>query len=348
MIHQLSRSTTYLQTYVVHPQTGEHKLRSHATGFFIRASDALLLVTNWHVVTGLDPSAPSAMKEGNHPPHFIKATVAGKNGWLTELSMPLYNRSMQPLWGEHPLGGKVDIAIYPLPAELEDHFHFVDVHSVEDDTPIEEMIAKDVFILGYPFSRADMTGVFGEEAPYYIPVWKRGSIATEPALRLDGRVLLIDSLSRPGMSGAPVFIAQDTKLMGAGNAANSKAFERLLTRDNSAFREIDTTALTDVTTKHFRFMGLYSGTIGSTRLSEVALGKCWHVDTLLDLIANACEGKMPFHAPMPNVHYEAFLAETAGGQLVRKNVNGEVTERIALHKQHSGQSVLFSGWKVSL
>lgn len=330
MIHTLSRATSYVQTYFIHPETGEQVLRSHATGFFLRAGGALLLVTNWHVVTGLDPAAPSVVGLGRPPPHFLKVTVLGKNGRLTELSLPLYTPAMEPLWLEHPSGGDVDIVIYPLPIELEKRFQFVDIQSAEDDARIAETVAKDVFILGYPFNRDEMKGAFGDDAPYYIPVWKRGSIATEPALRLGGRVLLIDSLSRAGMSGAPVVIAQDDKLMGAGNAANSKAFERMLAGDNGAIMDVDTKALTDESIKRFRFLGVYSGTIGSTRLAEVALGKCWHVETLRELTASAREGVMPFHAPRPNGHYDAFFAQFAGGELIRKNVDGEVVERVQI------------------
>ena len=332
MIHQLSRATTYIQTYFIHPETGQHIQRSYATGFFIRASQSLLLVTNWHVVTGLDPATPSVMGS-NPPPHLLKVTVLSKSKSLIELTLPLYNAAMEPLWEEHPAGGDVDIVIYPLPMTLENHFEFVDIHSVENDTHINETVAKDVFILGYPFSREDMTGTFGNDAPYYLPVWKRGSIATEPALRLGGRVLLIDSLSRAGMSGAPVLIAQDDKRVGAGNKANNEVFEQMLGGTIGALDALmglDTQALTHETVKSFKFLGVYSGTIGSTRLGEVALGKCWHAETLRELTANARSGQMPFHAPIPNAPYEAFLAEFASGELIRKNVDGEIIDRASI------------------
>ncbi|WP_334045992.1 serine protease [Burkholderia cepacia] len=333
MIHKLSRATTYLQTFVINPSTGEHKLRSYATGFFIRATNALLLVTNWHVVTGLNPADPSL--SSIPPPHYLKATVIGKHGFVTELSLPLYGSSMTPLWEEHPSGSDVDIAIYPLPFTLENHFDFIDIHSAEDDAVIAEKVARDVFILGYPFSRDEMRDVFGEDAPYYIPVWKRGSIATEPALRLGRRILLIDSLSRAGMSGAPIVIAQDDKLLGAGNAANSDVFRCMLSGESSALdviRQIDTDALTEETVKRFRFLGVYSGTIGSTRLSEIALGKCWHAETLRDLVENAQRGAMPYHAPVQNEHYDAFFAQFAGGELTLRSVDGKVVEKTRLYE----------------
>lgn len=329
MIHKISRATTYLTTFYIDPNTGAQVERSRATGFFVRVKGALLLVTNWHVVTGLNPSDTTSIKDP--PPHFIKATIIGRNNVLTELSFPLYTPALEPMWGEHLDGPKVDIAIYELPTALERHFHFVDIHSTEDDVDITEAVAKDVFIVGYPFGRKEMEGGFGDNAPYYFPIWKRGTIATEPALRLGHGVLLIDSLSRPGMSGSPVFIAEDTRMMRAANEANNDVMKRILAGESTAILDLDHKAITNETVKHFRFLGVYSGAIGSTRLAEVALGVCWRADILRDLIENAVVGVMPNHAPMPNAHVEAFLTQFKnGGELVFRNKNGDETGRISL------------------
>lgn len=329
MIHRLSKATSYLQTFIIHPQTGEHILRSHATGFFIRVANKILLITNWHVVTGLDPANPTVSKVP--PPHYLKATLYSKEEMVTELSLPLYGPSMKPLWDEHPLGGEVDIAVYALPLSCEKHFEFVDIHSAEDDAPIAEKVARDVFILGYPFSREEMLEGFGQEAPYYIPIWKRGSIATEPALRLGKGVLLIDSLSRAGMSGAPIFIAQDDKALDPGNATNAKLLSQMLSGGGgllSAASQLDAKALSEVAVKRFRFLGIYSGTIGSTRLAEIALGKCWHAEILLDLLINHQNGNMPAHEPLPNGHYDAFLAKHPGGTITFKDKAGQIVEHV--------------------
>jgi hypothetical protein len=53
------------------------------------------------------------------------------------------------------------------------------------------------FILGYPFGNA----------PPAFPVWKRGSIASEPDLVwMTTGYYLVDTASRPGMSGSPVIL----------------------------------------------------------------------------------------------------------------------------------------------
>jgi hypothetical protein len=331
MIHQLSRATSYLTTYFVHPISGELVPRSRATGFFIRVENAVLLVTNWHVVTGLNPADPSLARDP--APHLLKAMVASKDGMLTELSLPLYNPELVPLWEEHPDGPKVDVAIYPLRLGLEKHFHFVDIASAEDDVDIKEMIAKDVFILGYPFSRDEMKEGFGEDAPFYLPVWKRGTIASEPTVQLGKRRLLIDSLSRPGMSGSPVMIAEDANLLVARSAKDADILRRVEAGDFGAVLEMDRKVIAGETVKQFRFLGVYSGVIGKSRLAEVALGVCWHADTLLELLAKARGGVMPFHAPEMTKHLADFLATFPGsGELIRKDISGQVIEHSVIPK----------------
>ena len=333
MIHPLSRATTYVETYAIRAGDGQRIMRGYATGFFVRTEQALLLVTNWHVVTGLDPENPSVMSLSALPPSFIKLTMRSKSEWLTELTVPLYGREGRPLWEEHPEGPAVDMVIYPLSLTLESYFVLVDIRAAVGGSEIDETVSKDVFILGYPFSKDEMRLGFGTDAPYYFPVWKRGSIATEPDVRLTGRILLIDSLTRPGMSGAPVLIAEDETLIRIGSAENAAIFEQRQRGEMSALDALcalDTKSLSSMTEKRFRFLGVYSGVIGNTRLQQVALGKCWHIDALRELIANSRAGVMPYHSPVPNPHYDAFFDELAGGELIRKDVTGTIVERVPL------------------
>ncbi len=332
MIHPLSSATTYIETYCFSPSDGRHLSITHATGFFVRTKNALLLITSWHVVTGLNPADPSKMNKPTCP-YFMKLSVRSKKGWLTEITVPLYDADMTPRWREHPEGHAVDIAVLELPLALENYYDFVDIQGASDDYSIEETIAKEVFILGYPFSKEDMKASFGEGTVYYLPVWKRGSIASEPKVRFGGRMLLIDSLSRPGMSGAPVLIAQDEKVMRAGSSENAAVFDKIKAGDVSDLDSIlalDASKLTDGTVKRFNFLGIYSGVIGSTRLAEVALGKCWHAEALRELTMDHRDGVMPYHAPVQNDFYDAFLEELAGGKLIIKNKSGEVTETVLL------------------
>ncbi|OYV31971.1 MAG: hypothetical protein B7Z81_13455 [Acidocella sp. 20-61-6] len=80
------------------------------------------------------------------------------------------------------------------------------------------LIGSDIFILGFPLGFA-ITGL--------LPVWKRGSVATEIDFDVNGLPsFIIDTATREGMSGSPVIARQfggytDTNhnvIMGSGPA----------------------------------------------------------------------------------------------------------------------------------
>lgn len=329
MVHKISKATTYLETFTI-DLMGKHAMRSYATGFFIRTSDSVLLITNWHVVSGLNPADTS--KAAKATPVLMKATVISKSQMVTELTLPLYDEQLLPLWFEHHLGSEVDLAIYRLPVTLEEYFDFISIESVEDETNIDERVANDVFIVGYPFSRDEFKNTFGNDSPYYMPVWKRGSLAFEPRLRLKGHMLLIDALSRAGMSGSPVFLAQDVDMMGAKSSANVEPLARLANGDTSALFDLDASELTHRKERKFRFLGVYSGTIGTTKLAETALGKCWHIDTLREAVHAPKRGKMPAHSPFENGHYAEIL-RAIQGKLVIKGADGALKKEVHLKQR---------------
>lgn len=329
MINELSRVTAYLETYAFNRTNGELIKRAHATGFFVKTINKILLVTNWHVVTGLDPSEPEK-NLGGFVPEVVKVTVVSKNNTLTELTFPLYDQDMKPLWNEHPDRNLVDLIVLPISKALEEHFYFFDILSKTDSSEIKQTVGKDAFILGYPFSKENLSSAFGEQNHYYLPVWKRGSIATEPNLKIADKLILIDSMSRPGMSGSPVIICEDESVMVGKNDKGNDLIKRISEGDTSAILDFDANNIMDDKVKKFNVLGVYSGVVGSTALQELALGKCWHIDTLVDLIENHVSGVMPFHSPFtPHEYYESFLQDIKG-VMIRKNAKGDETERLAM------------------
>lgn len=332
MVHPISLATSYLQTFVI-TADGRHALRGHATGFFVRDNGAILLLTNWHVVSGLDPASPSRQIGTLPSPHYLKVTVVSKKRMLTELTLPLYDHEMKPRWRVHPDGHNVDLAIMQIPDAAADHFNFYDIRSVEDAEDLEEIVGRDVFVVGYPFSRDELREGFGEEAPYFLPAWKRGSIASEPAVRLEGRIVLIDALSRAGMSGSPVFMAKDSHEMQALSPRTAKVFQRMTSGEGDALdvlRDLDLSDTKSVTKKRFRFLGIYSGTIGSTKLAEVALGRCWHAEVVREATEKSHRGEMEFHAPVKNAHYDDLLSKCGFGRVVWRDGNGNEIDRFPL------------------
>lgn len=332
MVHPISLATTYLQTFRIDTE-GEHKLRSHATGFFVRVGGAVLLLTNWHVVSGLNPSNPSLQLTQIPSPHYIKVTVSDHKRQIYELTVPLYDPDMKPRWFEHPDGHKVDLAIIEFPASAAKHFRFADIFSVEDEEKIDEIVGRDVMVVGYPFSREELYQGFGEGAAYFLPVWKRGSIASEPTIRLDDRVILIDTLSRPGMSGAPVLMATDSNSYEALSPRTSEVLQRISKGEGSALENLaalDWSDTKEVKRKSYRLLGIYSGTIGSTKLADVALGKCWHLDVIQQAINGAVKGVMEYHTPIENIHYTRLLEELASRTVVKRDAQGNFVDRLKL------------------
>lgn len=103
-------------------------------------------------------------------------------------------------------------------------------------------VGMDVFILGYPFGR----GVAG------LPVWKRGSIASEPELVLGAQLhVFVDTASRPGMSGSPVI---------------RRNWGNYTTTDGSVVM---------TTGSATKFVGVYSGRIIGTDPLDAQLGLTW-------------------------------------------------------------------------
>jgi hypothetical protein len=118
-------------------------------------------------------------------------------------------------------------------------------------------------------------------------------------------------------------------MMGAGIPANEGPLARLAAGDSNALHELDPSALTSAKKRKLKFLGVYSGTFGSTKLAETALGKCWHIDTLREAIEHPRRGQMPTHAPFENEHY-ADLLRNLEGKLIRKDADGSVKEELSL------------------
>ena len=96
----------------------------------------------------------------------------------------------------------------------------------------------------------------------HFPIWKRGSIATEPDIDLDGLPkLFVDTASREGMSGAPVF-AQYTGFW--------------TPEDKSELKD-------SVFGTGRRFLGIYSGRVGDDPF-QAQLGIVWKPTAIEEII----------------------------------------------------------------
>jgi len=225
-----------------------------ATGFVWQVGDQLYLVTNWHVVTCQRfPTGENLHPQGGRP-NVLRAhfNIRTQNFGKKRFDIAIRDGDNKPLWLIRP-GRNVDIVVIPLPIDPNDPV--VNLHPINKltTTDLGIFIGLDVFVLGYPF---------GLLPPGY-PVWKRGSIASEPDLvRMTYDYLLVDTASRPGMSGGPVIL---------------RSLSNHIMEDGSN-RPLDSTPRT-------RFIGVYSGRMHTNDKEDAQIGLVWHPSFIEEIIA---------------------------------------------------------------
>jgi hypothetical protein len=196
-----------------------------ATGFLYSFGESLALVSNWHVFSGRHPETGIATHHTGCTPnrvefHISVATYDEQSISIKFRPMALpISRDDQALWWQHrgypDSAGQphnVDIGVLPLEDVIEDFAEIKKLIQSFDaqvivktaDNPEDwsyqqgtARVGSDVFILGYPLGLANQ-GV--------LPIWKRGSLASEPLFNIEGNIpiIYVDALTRHGMSGSPV------------------------------------------------------------------------------------------------------------------------------------------------
>lgn len=245
------------------------------TAFFYLYEGKSYLITNWHNVTGREPDTLKCKsKEAAIPTHLqIRIPYSVQYGsefrmtWRNH-TLPLYEDEgdcpRKAVWYEHPQHRhKVDVVALPL-GVLEES----SVRPANDpELDLVKIILSpglDVFVLGFP---KGMSGGSG------LPVWKRGSIASEPSVNVDDLPkIFIDTATREGMSGSPVY-AQRIGYWTPEDVPES----------------IETTVIG----QGRRFLGIYSGRVGNdTFLAQ--LGVVWKPSAIEEIIQAAMPGQSSF------------------------------------------------------
>jgi len=166
-----------------------------ATAFYANYKDTCYLISNWHVFAARNPETNAFVEADGFEPDSVRAHVH---------TMPTYklkNDAGDPLWPEHPRGQSYDIAALEVPkpeARVPGRFAIsLDIFT-ETDSAIPLVMGMSLFVLGYPLEE-DVSGS--------LPIWKQATLASEPTAAIAGKpCFLVDTASRPGMSGAPVLI----------------------------------------------------------------------------------------------------------------------------------------------
>jgi hypothetical protein len=224
-----------------------------ATGFIWKNGEQHYLITNWHVVTGRNAQtgkqAATARPSMIHAMFNTRIMNFGKQPW----EIAIRDEDDRPLWLAHPQRQRgSDVIAIPLPIRGDDPIvKMYPINTLKSEADLAIRIGMDVFVLGYPFGTA----------PPGFPVWKRGSIASEPDLtRIGAGYMLVDTASRPGMSGAPVI---------------RRSWGTHLLEDN---------AISSDSTPQSKFIGVYSGRLHTKDKTDAQIGMVWPVEDIQEII----------------------------------------------------------------
>jgi hypothetical protein len=227
---------------------------SIATGFFWKIEKNYSFITNYHVVSGLHPETGQPLDINGSTPDNLNIWLRLKDNLdsCEPFNIPLFDNQSRPKWKEHnSLGSKIDVISMSL--DVPEKYRIYPVNEY-DYTNFRLEVSQDVFIIGYP------KGLY---STFHLPIWKRGSIASEPDLNLDDLPkLMVDSATREGMSGSPV-IAQFS-----GNFSHDPSSPQL----------------EDWFGRGRKFLGIYSGRMKAENEFEAQLGYVWKAPAIRDIV----------------------------------------------------------------
>jgi len=260
-IHDISMSTCPLKMIRV-SDDDEVVASGDATGFFWLHNSQWFIITNWHVVTGVN--ADSGKINNSFIPNRMEISlklITSDNGTQSlvepsELVVNLYEGE-KPLWKEHETGRNIDCVAIPVDLSAFANLANRALNTFKFQGDLAASIGIDCFIIGYPNNL---------EGRARTPIWKRASVATEPDLNHDDKpMLLVDTASRHGMSGSPVIIRQYGihENDGGGYFGNAE-----------------------------NFLGVYSGRLGADELS-VQLGRVWKASVIAEILNAGRDGVHP-------------------------------------------------------
>lgn len=177
------------------------ELVSQGTGFYYGLNveskgTILFLVTNHHVLTGYSPKEDKTPKGDNII--FYLHKEAENPGNTKKIRIPIFTKTNKPIWLNSGKLPEADIAVIPIvPSFAVD----AKVFGISEDWTkgdIKIRPTSTITLIGYPYGYYDQENC--------LPIWKTGSIASEPDVDFDGKPLfLVDVSAFPGMSGSPAF-----------------------------------------------------------------------------------------------------------------------------------------------
>jgi hypothetical protein len=176
------------------------------TGFIIKPKNNCYLVTNYHVLTNKNPYTGTWADEKKQlSPNRIEIWYHSKTSPSINKKYEVLIRSGKELFMYKTENSKVmDIGILPLTDTVGD----IRIFPLKYDEKIQGLksqlslsenkmkVTEQVFSIGFPYG-----AIFDN-----YPLWKKGTIATEPISDYNGYpIIAADGIWLPGMSGSPVY-----------------------------------------------------------------------------------------------------------------------------------------------
>lgn len=184
-----------------------------ATGFFAEYKERTYLITCWHVATGRNFQTKKPIRGDAALPGYLVLDAWAirysdeKKETFDGMKVPSFavidvNEERVDLSGHtHPqFGTDVDVVAFDVSSEREllrkDGFdlHSFNLSDIADDGEVKVM--DQVFIPGYPNLKVS--------PPNDLPIYKAGSIASEPHLASNAPFVFVDGKTKKGWSGSPV------------------------------------------------------------------------------------------------------------------------------------------------
>lgn len=256
---QLTWGITYIEMWF------DEQILASGSGFFFHHEGDDYLITNWHNLTGRDPKTLRTISESGGIPDNVRFFVYDKvneKGDVFEVTTRIVRSELfntfpfDSKFFVHPVhGSQVDVVALKLDKSVINHTTILKtIESFESDAAADPYVSQDVFVVGYPLGI--ITGL-------PVPIWKRGTIASEPMIDPNGLPMIyIDTATRKGMSGS-VVIAEHLHIGPYLKKDGSKS--------DTLFH------------KSKKILGVYSGRLGPDNV-EAQLGVVWKRTVIEEII----------------------------------------------------------------
>jgi hypothetical protein len=189
-----------LSRAVVHLTLFFHKESiATGTGIICFQKGRYFLVTALHNLSGREPESNLPKDKNGYVPNSVEMEGFSFKHTESLYDGENYPQSDKAAYCGHPDGSKIDVAVLPL--NINQCACCLDQSYMSGTNTMAVFVSQTCFIVGFP------EGLVHRDLDGISPIWKTGHIASEPHRDFNGEpIVLVDATTRPGLSGAPVFV----------------------------------------------------------------------------------------------------------------------------------------------